>query len=74
MDVNLDEMKQEVTMTQPVENRGLNDACNHGKEESSGFPPLKSQGILVPYLWLLLGSFPHEAWNNLPSDLYPWSE
>ena len=47
----------EWTMTQPVGNRGLNDACNHGKEESSGFPPFKTQGILVPYLWLLLGSF-----------------
>ena len=52
-----DGMKQEATLTQPVGNRGLNDACNHGKEESSGFPPFKSQGILVPYLWLLLGSF-----------------
>ena len=38
-------------MTQPVGNRGLNDACNHGKEESSGFPPFESHGI-VPYLWL----------------------
>ena len=52
-----DGMKQEATLTQPEGIRGLNDACNHGKEESSGFLPFKSQGILVPYLWLLLGSF-----------------